>query len=435
MQRNSHETSLISTTNGEKTMARKAYPRWQRERVAEALETRRVVLLEGPRQSGKTTLSETFVREDAVYRSLDESTALKAALDDPQDFVRHGDELMVIDEIQRAPDLLLAIKMDVDRNQGYGRYLLTGSAHIQSLPTVRESLAGRVARITLRQLAMGEISGKPPDFITGAFRGEFSTPGPRGDHAPGKKEYIDLAMQGGFPEAVRMGAGRRLRRWHADYLSALVDRDLRDIATIRRKDHLMKLVEVLAAWSSKEADIAKIGAKPALARGTVESYINALESMYLVERVRPWHSNDYNRIVKRDKIFMTDSGFMSSLLKWNSEDVRMDGDMNGKLIETFVFNQLSAILDASEEDYELHYFRDNVGREVDLLVRNERGEIVGIEVKAGSSVNNSMFKHLDWFKRELAGGHAFKGVALYTGEQVLSFGEDRWAVPISSLWA
>ena len=416
-------------------MARKTYPRWQRERLAEALETRRVVLLEGPRQSGKTTLAATFVSGDAVYRNLDEPAVLRAALDDPHDFVRHGDGLMVIDEIQRAPDLLLAIKMDVDRNQDYGRYLLTGSARIQSLPTVRESLAGRVGKVALRQLAMGEVSGRPPEFIAGAFGGEFGVPGSRGGGPLGKSEYIELAMRGGFPEAVRLGAGRRVRRWHADYLAALVDRDLADIATIRRKDGLVKLVEVLAAWSSKEADIAKIGANPPLARATVESYTNALEAMYLVERVRPWHSSDYNRIVKRDRIFMTDSGFMSSVLKWTFEDVRMDGDLNGKLIETFVLNQLAAVIGAREEDYELSHYRDNVGREVDLLVRNERGDILGIEVKAGSSVDRSTFRHLDWFRQKLAGDRAFKGVVLYTGGDVLSFGEDRWAVPIGALWS
>lgn len=416
-------------------MGRTTYSRWQREKVAEALETRRVVLLEGPRQSGKTTLSETFVSKNAVFRSLDESATLKAALDDPADFVRHGDGLMIIDEVQRAPDLLLAIKMDVDRNQEYGRYLLTGSAHIQSLPTVRESLAGRVGKVILRQLSMGEMSGRPADFIPNAFEGKFKTPEIHDGQALGKSDYITLAMRGGFPEAVRLETARKLKRWHADYLSALADRDLKEIAKIRRRDGLIKLVEVLAAWSSKEVDVVKIGATPRLARATIESYTNALEALYLVERVRPWHSNDYNRIIKRDKIFMTDSGFMSSVLKWGFEDVRMDGDLNGKLVETFVFNQLSAVLDAQEEDFELYHFRDNTGREVDLLVRNERGDIVGIEIKAGSTIDKSTFKHLDWFKRELAAGHGFKSVVLYTGGHVLSFGEDRWAVPICALWA
>ena len=420
------------------------YQRWQRRAVEEALGIRRVVLLEGPRQSGKTTLSKTFVSGEAVYRTLDDPRSLGFALDDPVGFVRHGDGLMVIDEVQRAPDLLLAVKMDVDANQRYGRYLLTGSVHIQSLPTVRESLAGRIRKVRLRPLGEGEVLGGSPGFIRDAFDGAFRLPATRlpatrgtdpGVDARDRDAYIALAMRGGFPEVVGIEDARDARKWHEDYLAALVDRDLRDIANIGRKDGLVKLVEVLAAWSSKEADISKIGASPPISRPTIESYINALEALYVVERVRPWHSNDYSRITKRDKIFMTDSGFMSSVLKWTFEGVRTDGDLAGKLIETFVFNQLSAILEAQKDTHDLYHYRDRDGREVDLLVQNGNGDILGIEVKAGSVPQRSMLKHLDWFKRNLAAGRNFKGVVLYTGDQVVSYGDDMWAVPIRSLWA
>ena len=416
-------------------MPRKSYPRWQRGGVERALGSRRVVLLEGPRQSGKTTLAETFISGKADFRSLDDPTTLDAAIADPVDFVRHGDRLMVIDEVQRAPKLLLAVKMDVDRNQNYGRYLLTGSAHIQSLPGVRESLAGRAGKVRLRPLAQGEILGRSPEFISNAFEENFRTLAEPDGQALGKDDYIAMAMRGGFPEALRLDKAGKARRWHADYLAAVVDRDLRDIAEIRRRDGLMKLVEALAAWSSKEADISKIGAGLRLARGTIDSYVNALEALHIVERVRPWHSSDYNRIIKRDKIFVTDAGFMSAVLKWRPEQVRAAGDLNGKLVETFVFNELSSVLEAQEDDYDLYHYRDNKGREVDLLVQNERGDLVGIEIKAGSSVDRSMFKHLDWFRSKFAKDRDFKGLVLYSGERVLSFGDDLWAVPISALWA
>ena len=419
-------------------MISKPYARWQTKKIYEALKTRRIVFLEGSRQCGKTTLSKGLTTNQTIYRTLDDPTLLRAAHEDPSGFVRHGNELMIIDEVQRVPNLLLAIKKDVDENQKWGRFLLTGSANIQSLPSVKESLAGRISKVRLRPLALGEIHNKTPDFIINAFNGVFNTAtyDPRlGKMVDNKDTYISLAMHGGYPEAIKLESEQDIRRWHKDYLVALIDRDLKDIIEIRRKNSLHTLVQVLAAWSSKEMDISKIGASLSLARTTIETYINALESLYLVERVRPWHKTDYDRVKRRDKLFMTDTGLMSSTLKWQFEKVQFDGDLNGKLVETFVFNQLSSILDAQNGDYELYYYRDREKREVDFIIENEAGDILGIEVKSGSVVDKSMFKHLEWFRNNLAGAHSFKAIVLYSGEHVVSFGENMWAVPINSLWA
>lgn len=412
-------------------MHQNSYKRWQKKKIRDILKTRRVVLLEGARQSGKTTLSKSLLSDKTIYRTLDDTTLLRAALEDPAGFVEHGDELMIIDEIQRAPDLLLAIKKNVDENPGRGRFLLTGSANIQSLPSVQESLAGRISKVRLRPLSMGEIYNSSPDFITNAFEGNFHT---KNSLKYNKNKYLSYAMQGGYPEAFAFEKIQDVQHWHTDYLAALMDRDLQDIAEIRRKNSLHKLVEVLAAWSSKEVDIAKIGSNLSLARPTIESYINALETLYLVERVRPWHMTDYDRIKKQDKIFMTDSGFMSSILKWTFDTVQFNSDLNGKLVETFVFNQLSTILEAQNNDLKLYHYRDREKREIDFLIQNEEGDILGIEVKSGSAINKSMFKHLDWFKRNIAKNSKFKGIVLYSGEHVIPFGEDMWAIPISILW-
>ena len=416
-------------------MTQSTYSRWQKQKIEAALKTRRVVLLAGSRQCGKTTLSRNLASDDAIYRTLDDATLLSAAADDPSGFVRHGNELMIIDEVQRVPELLLAIKKEVDENQGRGRFLLTGSANIQSLPSVQESLAGRISKVRLRPLSMGEIFERPADFITNSFSGVFRVPKTQAGQFYSKDKYISYAMRGGYPEAIALDKPKEVKSWHKDYLTALMDRDLKDIAEIRRKDSLLKLVEVLAAWSSKESDISKIGASLSLARPTIESYINALETLYLVERVRPWHSTDYDRIKKQDKLFMTDSGFMASILNWTSEAVQFDGDLNGKLIETFVFNQLSALLDAQENEFSLYHYRDREKREIDFLVQNAKGDLLGIEVKAGSSVNKDSFKHLNWFKENISLNHKFKGIVLYSGEHVVPFGKDMWAVPLCALWA
>ncbi len=415
-----------------------SYYRWQEQRIIQALDHRRVILLAGARQCGKTTLakqlSETLTkstkRPDPIYYTLDNLTLLDAALSDPHGFVTHDSQLMIIDEIQRAPRLLLAIKMDVDNIQDYGRFLLTGSANIQSLPSVNESLAGRVRKIDLKPLAQGEILGTKPDFLSKAFKQSF----PKTSSKLSKDDYLDLTFKGGYPEALAISKHTERRRWHLDYINAILDRDLKDIAQIRRKDSVRKLVEVLAAWSSKYMEISSIGQQLSVSRPTVETYINALETLFIIERIRPWHSTDYDRISKLEKMFMVDTGLMTSLLGWTPEKVRLDGSLNGKLIESYVYTQLIAILTADDDEYELYHYRDREKREVDFIIQHENGDILGIEVKAGSAVKSDSFKHLKWFKERMAKENPFTGIVLYTGEHTVPFGENMWAVPISALW-
>lgn len=427
---------------------RHTYDRWQEKRVMQALSTRRVLILAGCRQCGKTTLARGLAGADSIYRTLDDPTLMAAAQSDPAGFVAHADELMIIDEIQRVPALLQAIKRNVDDNQNPGRFLLTGSANIQSLPGVTESLAGRVRKLRLRPLTQGELLGNTPQFPQAAFREEFtafrsnhfssdpfsSDPENLQGRAFDQDFYITQALKGGYPEALRFENEREIRQWHKDYVESLIERDLREIINIRRKDSMLTLLEILAAWSSNYMDVAKIGADLALQRPALESYINALETLYLVERVPAWTRTDYDRAGKRDKILMTDSGLMSSILNWRHERVRLDGKLYGKLLETYVFTQLAAILDAQEEDYSLFHYRDREKREIDFLVENENGDLLGLEVKAASAISRESFKHLEWFKTNLAGEHRFTGLVLYTGEHIVSFGPGLWALPISALW-
>lgn len=413
--------------------------RWQEKCIIQALRHRRVILLAGARQCGKTTLakqlSESLTTSDQseppTYYTLDDTTLLDAAISDPHGFVRHDAGLMIIDEVQRAPRLLQAIKMDVDENLASGRFLLTGSANIQSLPSVNESLAGRVRKIDLKPLAQGEIEGKQPDFLQNALKEKF----PQTASKFTKNDYLDLAFKGGYPEAICQESQRERSRWHRDYIDAIMERDLKDIAEIRRKDSIRKLVEVLAAWSSKYMDISSIGQQLSITRPTVESYINALETLFLIDRIRPWGSTDYDRVSKQEKMFMVDTGLMVSLLNWAPEKVRLDGSLNGKLIESYVYTQLIAILTADEDEYNLYHYRDREKREVDFIIEHEDGGLLGIEVKAGSAVSQKSFNHLKWFRDRMAKDRPFVGIVLYTGEHTVPFGPRMWAVPISALWA
>lgn len=412
------------------------YSRWQQSSILSALKSRRVLILAGSRQCGKTTLAKEIADDNAIFRTPDDVTLLDAALSDPHGFVHHGDHLMIIDEVQKAPMLLKAVKQDVDTKQMPGRFLLTGSANIQSLPGVTESLAGRVRKIRLRPLALGEIARKQATFLENAFQNIFAidTTMSADDDYSLKDHYLLKAISGGYPEALRQENPRESRRWLMDYLDALMERDLQDILNIKRQDSMYKLIEVLAAWSGKFMDVSAIGSGLSISRPSIVAYINALEALYLVERVRPWLKTDYERVSKQDKLFMTDTGLMAAILRWRFEKVQFDGERNGKLIETLVFTQLAAQIDAQDEDYQLYHYRDRAKREIDFIVENENGDVLGIEVKAGSVVKKSSFKHLIWFKENTMKENHFIGVVLYTDEHVLSFGEGLWAVPINTLW-
>jgi len=406
------------------------YPRWQKEPIKQALLTRRILLLSGPRQCGKTTLARALQSDDMRYLTLDDITLKEAAENDPHGFVKHRSKTLIIDEVQRVPSLLPAIKKVVDEDSRPGQYLLTGSANIQSLPNVQESLAGRVSKVRLRPLSQGEQRKKKPTFLERAFSQSFGIEPIHHD----RDAVLEMALQGGFPEVLTLRSGRERKSWHMDYIEALLERDLRDIAKIQRKDSMRELVGVLAAWSSKFMDIAAIGAGLSIRRPTIESYLNALETMYLVERVRPWTKTDYDRVGKQTKLFMTDCGLMASILGWRMDQIRLDSDRSGKLIETFAFNELAAQVDICHTEYQLYHYRDREKREIDFIIEREDGALLGIEIKAGSSLHKRDFKHLAWFQTHLAKDNTFTGIILYSGEHIASFGNHLWAVPFGYLW-
>ena len=405
------------------------YNRWLLPILADALKYRRVLLVTGPRQAGKTTLVEDFIGNHGAYFSLDDLSYRQSALIDPHEFIKSDVIPMVIDEVQRAPDLLPAIKRAVDKNNQPGQFLITGSANVQALPTMQESLAGRVTRLQLMTLAQGEIQGKKPTFVRSAFQGDFS----RDSKYYTKQDITDMALCGGFPEVLSLPAKQRTS-WHKDYIDALLHRDLAEISKIHRMEAMESLIEILAAWSGKFMDLSKICAHLSVQRATVNSYIRALEFLYIVERIPPWTKTDYDRVGKQDRLFITDSGLLSSILGWKQLDPREDGERIGKLLETFIYHELSSIIRGNDEGYSLYHYRDREKREIDFLIEDQDKKLLGIEVKASSSVTSSDFKHIRWFQDKMAQNKSFKGIVLYTGNDLIPFGKNLWAVPMSSLW-
>lgn len=397
--------------------------------ILEALSTRRVLLLTGPRQCGKTTLARHISVGTLTYRTLDDLTLLKAAEIDPHGFIKNPDGLMIIDEVQRAPFLLQAVKKAVDEDNRNGQYLLTGSANINALPNVQESLAGRVQKIRLRTLTQAELQGSEPIFLQKAFSQEFRELAAVED----KKQILEYCFTGGFPEAIRLPV-KNQRKWHEDYIHAILERDLRQISNIHKLDAMEDLVKIVCAWSGKFIDISAIGAQLSIRRPTLESYMNALEILYLMERLPPWTKTDYQRAGKQSKLYVTDCGLVCSLLKWQLEEVFLDSDRSGKIMETFVYNELATQVDASDGQYSIYHYRDRDRREIDFLIERDDGALLGIEVKAGSGVGYNDFKHLVWFKNTMAEDKPFVGIILYTGEHTVSFGPNLWALPYAHLW-
>ncbi|MEN8247062.1 MAG: ATP-binding protein [Thermodesulfobacteriota bacterium] len=406
------------------------YPRWQKATIKQLMFERRVLLLSGVRQCGKTTLAHQLESDETEYRTLDDGTLREAAENDPQGFIKRSSRTLIIDEVQRVPSLLPAIKKAVDEDTRSGQYLLTGSTNIQSLPTVSESLAGRIAKIRLRPLTQGEIERTSSRFIDSAFKQSFSRSHTHYD----RDAVMEIAFRGGFPEPMLL-QDRSRKRWHTDYINAILERDLKEIARIHRKNAMRELVHTLAAWSGKLMDLSAIGSGLSIQRSTIETYINALETLYLVERVYPWTKTDYARVGKQSKLFMVDSGMMTSLLSWKINQVRLDSDRSGKLIETFAFNEIMAQVDASDDRYELFHYRDREKREIDFLIEREDNALLGIEIKAGSAVDKKDFTHMRWFQKNLAKKRTFIGIILYTGEYPASFGDNLWAVPFGILWS
>jgi predicted AAA+ superfamily ATPase len=407
------------------------YSRWQESSLEQALVTRRVVMLTGPRQCGKTTLARKFVSGRAAYRTLDDVAVRQAAESDPHLFIDLFSEgkTLIIDEIQKVPDLVPAIKKVVDQNNRPGQFLITGSANILNLPTVTESLAGRIGKVRLRPLSQGEIDGVKPTFIENAFAQNFKRPKNRYS----RNDIIGMIFRGGFPEAIRL-EGKARRNWHIDYVDALISHDLNDVMNIRQIDVMKDLVTVLAAWSSKFMDISAIGSVFSSDRRTLLNYISALRSFYIVDTVPAWHKTDYDRVGKQDKIFMADTGMMTALLGWKPADLGSDPDKPGKVFETFAYNEIVAQIDASEDVYYLYQYRDREKREIDFIIERGEKNILAIEVKSGITVKKTDFKHIEFFRDHLAQKKTVIGIVLYAGDEILPFGKNFWAIPFDCMW-
>lgn len=400
--------------------------------VEAALLDTRVVVINGARQAGKSTLARLVARgrPDVAIRYLDDAAVRAAADADPAAFVRH-DGLLVIDEVQRVPDLMLAIKHRVDLDLRPGRFLLTGSARLFAMRDIPDLLPGRTETVELWPLSQGEIDGTSDGFVGAIFEhGADLVLPPSGLR---RADYLERALRGGYPEAVRRTDLGRRGRFHESYVSDLINRDVQQISDIERPADMRRLLNVVAAQMASLAVPGAIAGRLQLPATTVKRYLDLLELLFVVRRIPAWSTNLTTRAVGTPKMIVTDTGLAGRLTGLTLKRAAQPTAPVGPVVENFVLGELARQLEWTEESVGLYHYRDRDGNEVDAVLEHAAGDVVAIEVKAAETVRREDFRGIQHLQRRL-GDRLLAGIVLYSGEHTLPFGERLRAMPIAGLW-
>jgi predicted AAA+ superfamily ATPase len=400
--------------------------------VREALADTRIVTVEGPRQAGKSTLCAGVASTRGMRMvTLDDPDVRRAALDDPTGFTAGLGERAFVDELQRAPDLVLALKAEVDRDPRPGRFLVSGSANLLLAPRIGDSLAGRVERVPLRPFSQAEMARiAPPGWLDRLWEGA-AAPYIESD-AVGGAAHAERILAGGFPAVIARGPARRWP-WLEDYLAALVTRDVPDLVSIRRPDLLPVLLRHLAGGSGSLVSMRPIAQALAAEEKTVRSYVRLLELLHLVVSVPAWTPGIATRAVRAPRVFIEDTALLAYLLGANAERIATDAPLSGRAYETFVAMELARLLPHTAIAPAMRHWRGPHGEEVDIVLEDRGGRVIGIEIKAGATIGRGDVRWLNRF-RALAGDRFVAGVVLCTTRGTTPLGDRIWAVPIDALW-
>lgn len=406
------------------------YPRNITPELLEALEDSPVLFLRGARQVGKSTLAKELLadRFPAKYVSLDNATALAAATSDPTGFIAGQPRPLIIDEVQRVPELLLAIKEDVDNNRRPGQFLLTGSANLLTLPMVNESLAGRMEIQTLWPLSHAEQVGRKTDFVHALFSGsiaDFKSDEPY--------DLPSMLTVGGYPESVSKKSAKRRAGWFDAYLTSIVERDIRDIARIQETTTMLRLLRLLATRTANQLNQSELSRTIQVPNASLGRYMNLLEKVFLIHFLPAWSANLGKRLVKAPKLYMVDCGLAAHLMEVDADRLTSSPEIAGQLLETFVVNEVLKHLTWSRVMATPYHFRTHAGLEVDLVLERPSGQLACIEIKHSAQVAAKHFRGLKSLRDDL--NNRFQiGVVLYTGTEVVPFGDRLYAVPLAALW-
>ena len=387
-----------------------------------------VVLLQGPRQCGKTTLARQVAEPLGFgYLSLDDDNLVRAAKADPLGFVMDLPPKVILDEVQRVPELFTSIKLVVDRNRQPGRFLLTGSADVLLLPKLSESLAGRLEVLRLHPLSQVEMHRGQTQFLEQLFTADFKF----ATTARLGPDLAALMVSGGFPAALAR-LGSRRRTWYQAYMQTLIQRDVRDLARIAALDIMPRLLQLAARQTAHLFNVSELASPFGVSRPTIRDYLTLLERVFLVDLLPPWHVRDINTLVKTPKLHLGDTGLVAALLKVDAASLYANRDLFGQLLETFVFQELRRQSSALHDSIGFFHFRHRDNHEVDIVLEQDT-HLAGVEVKASATVREDDFRGLRKLQ-EIAGDRFACGVVLYDGEVSLRFGPKLFAMPMATLW-
>lgn len=406
------------------------YPRYTGRNIEAALQDTPVVFIMGPRQVGKTTLARALVDETWGYVTLDDQTQFESAQSDPIGFVRNlPQQRVVLDEVQRVPELFLAIKQVVDENRSNSQFLLTGSANALLLPKLADSLAGRTETVPIKTLSECEINGTEPTFLSRLLEEQPLAAGA----VRIRETLVNRLVTGCFPEPLQRGSEQRSRRWYQQYVNALIQRDIRDLQDIDHPDKITQLLKLATFYSGKLINLSELSQKTGLHHQTVEKYLGLLQQLFLVEQLPAWHTNEYKRLVKTPKMHALDTGLMCAVRGLTKKKLLNQPKDFGLLLETFVYNELRKQAVWLDEPVHFFHYRDKDKVEVDIIIENAAGHCYAVEVKAAATLRHKDFEPMKRF-RKIAGERFRMGVLLYDGDHTTPFGDGLYAVPISALW-
>jgi len=394
--------------------------------LKEALEISPSVLLSGARQVGKSTLCLSLERD---YRVFDNLTEREAALNDPAGYIDTLPKPIVLDEIQKVPEVLEGIKLNIDKERINGTFLLTGSANVLDMKKAKETLAGRIIEIPMWPLSQKELHFKADENIIDLL---FSQGVEKLKSV--NMTYIELLtaiVNGGYPEIMKINSERGRSLWFNAYISTYVERDIRDVGELRDISAFIRFFNIIAPRSCGLVNKSDLASDSNLSEPTVNNYLSMLEMIYQISLLQPYSSNVSKRFIKSSKLFMTDSGLFCHLLNIHSAETLINSQHKGDVVETFVYSELLKHIGYSQIQPQIYHYRTNDKKEIDFIVE-KAGKIFAIEVKSSQNIKKDAFKHIIDFQKKSS--NEIIGIVFYAGDSILSFGDDnykRYALPLS----
>lgn len=399
------------------------YKRFLEPLIREVLTISPAVLLSGARQVGKSTLSMKLFDN---YVLMDDISIRASAEEDPVSFIENLPKPVCIDEIQKVPGLIEVIKTFIDKDRKNGMFLLTGSASVLDMKGVGDTLAGRIIDLVMWPLSCREQTGNKVNLVDQIVSDDISS----FDPALSWEKIIEHIICGGFPEAVKISSPRLRNFWFASYISTYIERDVRDIGEIRNISNFIKIVNILAARSANILKIKELSNSSGINEVTTSNYITLLELVYQIKRIPAFSGNFSKRFIKSPKLYFLDTGILCHLLGISTKEQFNSSAYKGELVETFVLSELLKYVGVAENRASIYHYRTSDQKEIDFIIEFPGG-LVAVEVKASRRIERRAFKHiLDLQKKT---DRFRRGIVFYLGDDILSFGKDLYALPLSCM--